>query len=158
MGRIHKPHGLRGDLIVSLLTNHPERLNGGSRLWAGHEAASAEPVEVVSARRHQERWLVTFAGLHSRAAADPYRGRLLFAEPLDDPDEVWVHHLIGSEVVDVDGRSHGTVEVVEANPASDLLVLSSGVLVPLRFVVDRSQPGVLVVDAPPGLLDTDEQG
>ncbi len=42
---------------------------------------------------------------------------------------------------------------VEANPASDLLVLDSGALVPLTFVV-ASEPGKLTVDAPPGLFDT----
>ena len=45
---------------------------------------------------------------------------------------------------------------VEANPASDLLVLAGGGLVPLRFVVDH-QAGVRVaVDVPDGLLDTAE--
>jgi hypothetical protein len=43
-------------------------------------------------------------------------------------------------------------EVVEANPASDLLVLSGGALVPLCFVVDR-QAGRLTVEVPPGLLE-----
>ena len=50
------------------------------------------------------------------------------AEPLadvgdDDDDTLWIHELIGAEVVGVDGRSYGAVEAVEANPASDLLVL-----------------------------------
>jgi hypothetical protein len=47
----------------------------------------------------------------------------------------------------------GTVEGVEANPASDLLVLDGGVLIPLRFVV-ASEPGVrITVEVPDGLLD-----
>jgi 16S rRNA processing protein RimM len=139
---------LKGDLIVSLLTNHTERLDPGTRLWAGDDE-----VEVVASQRHQHRFIVTFAGLNHRDQADAYRGRLLYAEPLDDPDEVWVHELIGSEVRDTSGASHGTVDLIEANPASDLLVLTSGVLIPLRFVVDRTEPGVLVVDPPAGLLD-----
>ena len=148
VGRIHKPHGLKGDLIVSLLTNHTERLDPGTRLWADDEA-----LEVVRSSPHQHRYIVTFAGLGHRDQADALRGKTLYAEPLDDPDEVWVHELIGSEVREASGTSHGRVEAVEANPASDILVLESGVMVPLNFVVDRSQPGVLVVDAPPGLLD-----
>jgi hypothetical protein len=51
-----------------------------------------------------------------------------------------------------DGTEHGRVASVEANPASDLLVLDDGRLVPLNFLVDRS-PGRLVVDVPAGLLD-----
>jgi 16S rRNA processing protein RimM len=148
VGRIHKPHGLKGDLIVSLLTNHEERLDPGTQLWADDQ-----PLEVVRSQPHQHRYIVTFAGLSHRDQADALRQRVLYAEPLDDPDEVWVHELIGSEVRDAAGISHGIVQVVEANPASDLLVLESGVMVPLNFVVDRSQAGVLVVDGPPGLLD-----
>ena len=150
MGRIHKPHGLKGDLIVSLLTNHTERLDAGTRLWADdHE------LEVLRSSPHQHRYIVTFAGLAHRDQADSLRGRTLYAEPLDEPDEVWVHELIGAQVVEADGTGHGLVEAVEANPASDILVLASGVMVPLNFVVDRSVPGVLVVEAPPGLLDPD---
>lgn len=148
VGRIHKPHGLKGDLIVSLLTNHTERVDPGTRLWADDQE-----LEVVRSAPHQHRWIVTFAGIGHRDQADALRGRTLCAEPLDDPDEVWVHELIGSEVRESDGTSHGLVESVEANPASDILVLASGVMVPLNFVVDRSQPGVLVVEGPPGLLD-----
>jgi ribosomal 30S subunit maturation factor RimM len=32
IGRLVKPHGLRGDIIVSLVTNRPERLAPGSVL------------------------------------------------------------------------------------------------------------------------------
>jgi hypothetical protein len=56
-------------------------------------------------------------------------------------------------VEDTAGTVLGTIEGVEANPASDLLVITGGALVPLRFVVD-SEPGVRVtVDVPDGLFD-----
>jgi 16S rRNA processing protein RimM len=51
-----------------------------------------------------------------------------------------------------DGRPFGTVESVVANPASDLLELDTGALVPLTFVVER-RPGVVVIDPPDDLLD-----
>lgn len=76
----------------------------------------------------------------------------MLAEPIEDPDALFVHDLIGAEVVEVSGRSHGHVASVEANPASDLLVLESGALVPLVFVVGR-ELGRLVVDPPAGLLE-----
>ena len=86
-------------------------------------------------------------------AADGLRGTELYAAPLDDPDALWVHELIGSIVEDTGGTVLGTVVEVEANPASDLLVLDGGGLIPLRFVV-ASDPGVRVtVDVPDGLLD-----
>jgi len=71
---------------------------------------------------------------------------------LDDPDELWVHQLVGREVLEVDGTVRGRVVALEVNPASDLLVLDSGALVPLGFVVDTAAEQV-VVDAPEGLFD-----
>jgi 16S rRNA processing protein RimM len=112
-------------------------------------------LEVLAATPHQGRWIVAFAGIPDRNAAEAYRGVVLSAEPLpggEDDDTLWVHQLIGSEVFDLTGRSYGPVEAVEANPASDLLVLSGDRLVPLVFVKTRL-PGRVVIDPPAGLLD-----
>ena len=142
-----KPHGLRGEVVVDLSTNRPERLAAGSRLSTERGLLTVE-----RASPHHHRWIVAFAGVHDHAAAEELRGTVLQAEALDDPDELWVHQLVGSQVVDVAGTVLGAVVAVEANPASDLLVLDGGGLVPLRFVLS-SEPGRLVVDPPAGLLD-----
>jgi 16S rRNA processing protein RimM len=98
------------------------------------------------------RWLVAFEGVETREAAESLRGAVLRAQPLDVEGELWVHQLIGAEVVDGAGETLGTVAAVEANPASDLLVLGDEKLIPLRFVsgIDGTR---LTVDIPPGLLD-----
>lgn len=151
VGAIVKPHALRGDVIVALSTNRDERVGAGSIL-TGEDGAE---YEVVRSTAHQGRWIVHFEGCNSIDAAEALRGTELFAPPLDDPNVLWVHDLVGSEAVDTDGAVLGTVESVQANPASDLLVLSSGALVPLRFVV-ANEPGVRVtIDAPDGLFDLD---
>ncbi len=149
VGRVVKPHGIRGEVIVDLVSNRPEvRLAPGSVL-----SSDRGDLEVLSASPHQGRWIVAFAGIPDRNAAEMYRGVVLSAEPLeDDGDTLWVHELVGAEVVDLAGRSYGAVEAVEANPASDLLVLSGERLVPLVFVVIKG-PGRVVIDPPPGLLD-----
>ncbi len=90
--------------------------------------------------------------MHTREAADELRGALLLAPAVDDPESLFVHDLVGSEVIEVDGTPRGTVSAVQANPASDLLVMDDGNLVPLRFVVDRA-PGRIVVDVPAGLFE-----
>ena len=149
VGRIVKPHGLRGDVIVSLTTNRHERVAVGSVL----STEDGRTFEVVRSSAHRGRFIVTFAGVDGIDAAEALRDTPLFAPPLHDPDALWVHELIGSEVVAVDGARLGRVTGVEANPASDLLVLEGGGLIPLRFVT-RSEPGVrVVVDLPDGLLD-----
>lgn len=87
--------------------------------------------------------------------AEAIAGRTLRAEaPADeDPDDLWVHRLIGSRVVEPDGTDRGLVEAVQDNPASDLLVLDTGALVPLRFLVGRDGEDRLVVEVPAGLFE-----
>ncbi len=149
VGRIVKPHGLRGDVIVSLTTNRVERAAAGSVL----HAEDGRTFEILRSSPHRGRYIVTFRGVDGIDAAEALRDTPLLAALLDDPDALWVHDLIGSTVVDLDGEELGTVRGVEANPASDLLVLDGGGLIPLRFVTD-SEPGIRVtVDLPEGLLD-----
>jgi 16S rRNA processing protein RimM len=98
---------------------------------------------------------VSFEGVVDRNEAERMRDTVLTGEPLEHDttdDELWVHELIGSELLDPAGRVLGRVAAVEANPASDLLVLESGHLVPMVFVVEAAA-GRVVVDPPAGLLD-----
>ncbi|MDQ1402055.1 MAG: rRNA processing protein RimM [Actinomycetota bacterium] len=148
VGRVGKPHGLKGEVMVHLVTDRTERVAPGTVLATDR----GEPLTVVRSSPHQKNWIVAFEGVTSREGAEALRGTLLQAEPLDDPDALWVHELVGSEVVDLTGRSHGLVTAVEANPASDLLVLEGGGLVPLRFVTAH-EPGRVTIDPPAGLLD-----
>jgi 16S rRNA processing protein RimM len=102
-----------------------------------------------------DRHIVSFAGCADRAAAERLRGVELSAEALDQPGTLWVHELVGAVVRDVDGVELGRVAAVEANPASDLLVLEeSGALIPLHFVTGHdAAAGTVDVDIPEGLLD-----
>ncbi len=141
-----KPHGLRGEVIVELVTDRTERMAPGSSL-----STPAGPLEVVRSTPHGHRWIVAFSGVADRDGAESLRGTVLSAPPLEDPDALWVHELVGAEVVGGDDQPYGRVRGVEANPASDLLVLDDGGLVPLRFVVSH-EPGRVVIDPPAGLL------
>ena len=147
IGRVTRPHGLRGEVVVDLTTDRVERLAPGTVL-----ASDVGDLTVVAARPHQHRWIVAFEGHSGREAADRLRGVALRAEALDDPDALWVHDLVGSEVVTVGGDVVGTCIAVVANPASDLLELGGGVLVPVAFVVER-RPGMVIIDPPEGLLE-----
>ncbi len=163
IGRVARPHGLLGEVVVALVTNRTERLAAGNELqcrlpgrsqtFPGKGPGGEERVlEVRSSRPFQGRYLVQFEGVHSREAADELRDGLLYAPAVDDPEALFVHDLVGREVVEVDGTRRGTVVAVQANPASDLLVLEDGSLVPLTFVVGREEDHLLV-DAPAGLFD-----
>jgi 16S rRNA processing protein RimM len=147
VGRIVKAHGLRGQVLVDLWSDRTERLDPGSEL------ASARGPLVVAASAHQDRFIVTFEGVTTREAADRLHGVVLSAPPIDDDAVIWIDQLFGAEVVDANGVARGVVVEVEANPASDLLVLDSGALVPLTFVTSVEANRRVVVEAPEGLFE-----
>jgi 16S rRNA processing protein RimM len=150
VGRVGKAHGLTGEVVVALVSNRRERVEVGSVF-----IADSGPLRIEAARPFGANWLMRFAGVGTREQAEALRATVLRGRPLVDEGAWWVHELIGSEVLDTDGARLGTVRAVVANPASDLLELESGALVPLRFVVERSA-GRIVLDAPAGLLDPTE--
>ena len=147
VGRTGRAHGLRGELVVKLTTNRLERVEPGSVLIAGDRELVVE-----ASRPHDGGHLVQFAGIADRTAAEAVAHTDLFAAPLDDPEEMWVHDLIGLTVVEADGRERGTVVEVETNPASDLLVLDTGALVPARFIMAITDE-LIEIDGPDGLFE-----
>ena len=148
VGRITKAHGLRGEVVVLLTTDRSERVTPGSVL-----STDRGELTVVASRPHQDRWVVAFDGIGSREGADALRGLVLSAAPLDDDDVLWVHELIGARVRSADGVDRGVVRSVLDNPAADLLVLDSGALVPVVFVVGTPRDGWIDVDTPDGLFE-----
>jgi 16S rRNA processing protein RimM len=148
VGRITRPHGLTGELAVVMISNRQERLAPGASL-----ATERGPLVVVSSRPHKQAWLVRFEGINDRDQADTWRNTVLLGEPIEDPDELWVHELIGCRVIDQFGTVQGQVIRVLDNPASDLLELDSGALVPVRFVVSFVAGEEITVDTPEGLFD-----
>jgi 16S rRNA processing protein RimM len=147
IGAIAKPHGLKGEVIVSLVTDRTERLDPGNVLHTDRG-----PLTVVEARPHQHRWRVRFEGFHTREEADVLHGLVLLAEPIDDPDTWFVHDLIGCEVFTTDGASVGRCVAVLDNPAHDMVELDSGALVPMPFVTEVESGVRMVIDPPEGLL------
>ena len=150
IGRVGRAHGVRGELTVSLLTDRADRLAVGAWVRAGDEW-----MQIAAARKLPDRWLVSFGGVGDRSAAEAMAHRSLFAladDSDDDPDALWVHHVIGAPVVDQHGVDRGRCVAVLDNPADHLLELDSGALVPARFAHRRAD-GTVVVDAPDGLFE-----
>ena len=151
VGRIDRPHGVKGDVLVSLTSNRVERVAPGAVLHTPSRVLTVE-----ASRPHKNRYIVVFEGVRSREQAEEIQGSVLSAEPIDAPDELWVHELVGATVIDQDEVARGVVVRLLENPASDLLELDSGGLVPVRFVVSVD-PGVEIrVDVPDGLFDLDD--
>ncbi len=166
VGRISRPHGVRGELTVEVRTDDPEmRLAAGAVLAT--EPAAAGPLTVSRARWHSGRLLLSFDGVADRDAADQLRGTLLVVdseelEDIADPDEFRDHQLIGLAVFGPGGERIGEVSDV-LHYGQDLLVVAgaearAGTEIMVPFVseivpeVDLAR-GRIVIDPPAGLLD-----
>ncbi len=120
-----KPHGLRGEVYVEVVSDDPRRFEVGAQLLS--EDGSLRVIETV--RPHGQRLLVKFDGAETREAAELLRGPLYVAgsdvRALEE-GEFWDHELIGCEVVgEDDGAPLGRVSDVVHGPAHDLLVVDT---------------------------------
>ena len=167
VGRILRPHGLRGELTVEVHTDDPDqRYAAGSVL--GTDPLQIGPLTVTSARWHSGRLLVSFAEVIGRTDAESLRGVLLTVDaaqvaPPQDPDEFHDHQLAGLTVVTVSGELVGTVsDVLHYGQALLAVTPAPGtgrqaeIIIPFvaAIAVDVDlAAGKLVVDPPAGLLD-----
>ncbi len=167
VGRIGRPHGVRGDVVVGVRTDEPElRFAPGSRLDT--DPVSVGPLTVAGDRWHSGDLLVRFEGISDRTAAAELGGTWLMADSatfaaLDDPDVFRDGDLVGLSVRTVDGTVVGTVTDV-LHHGQDILAIqpSAGagqILVPfVKAIVPEVDiaGGVLVIDPPEGLLNLED--
>jgi 16S rRNA processing protein RimM len=160
VGRVARPHGVRGEVSVEVRTDDPGRRFAVGSVLATDPAA-AGPLAVESARWHSGRLLVSFAGITDRDQAEELRGVWLTLDSAEagtpeDPDEFHDHELIGLDVVTVSGDPVGRVTEVR-HYGQDLLVIEPDeILIPFVAAIVPEvdvAAGRLVIDPPPGLLE-----
>lgn len=168
VGHLNKAHGMKGELFVWPLTDHPgSHFVPGAIHLPGDESArmpssSLAPLTIESVRPFRKGFLAKFAGIDDRTAAEALRGRYLL-RPFEAIDglgdgEVFYHELLGATVVTVDGTLVGEVrEVFPLRPA-DLLQVTGPrgeAMIPflgevvVEFERERRR---VVIDPPEGLL------
>ena len=165
VGRIGKPHGLRGEVTVDVRTDEPDRRFAvGTPLRAEPRPGSANPLSTLTVARtrwHQGVLLATFEEIADRTAAEAARGTVLHTriaadESPEDPDEYYDHQLVGLAAYDLDGRELGEVMALVHGGAQDLLTIRTPdrreALVPfvkaLVPEVDLAGGRVVVADRP----------
>jgi 16S rRNA processing protein RimM len=168
VGRIGRPHGIRGEVVIGVRTDEPDlRFAAGATLGSGPAPEADTPagqLTVASARWHSGQLLVAFAGIADRTAAGELTGNWLSVDSSQlpappDPDEFRDHELIGLSVRTRAGQAVGVVTDV-LHYGQDLLVVrhpdGEEYLVPfVRAIVPEVDiaAGLIVIDPPPGLLD-----
>lgn len=170
VGRIRRAHGIRGELVVEVMTESPDAIFApGARVLGGTVNGDRSPdgqqLTVSEARPFKDGLLVRFSDLPDRTSAERWRDRFLLvpADEIDAPadDEVFIHDLVGLEVVRADGSSVGRVIGTVETGAGLLLEIRRArdmVLMPyeLEFIQEIDlEGGRMVVDPPAGMFDHD---
>jgi 16S rRNA processing protein RimM len=166
VGRLRKPHGLKGECALFPLTDDPEtHFAPGREVWVVNLAGEtvAGPLTVEQSRSYHREWLVKFAGVDNRDALEPFRAHFLGipAEALGplDEGEVYLHELDGFSVRLADETPLGLVSAVYELPAGIMIEVQGPkreFLLPYKkeFVQQVDRAGRrLVVTPPEGLLD-----
>jgi 16S rRNA processing protein RimM len=166
VGRLRKPHGLKGDVTLFPLTDDPATVFApGRSVWlVGLDGeVVAGPLTVERSRVYHREWLVKFAGAEGREALEPWRGLFLAvpAEQLAPPakDEVYLHELEGFSVRLPDETALGLVTAVYEMPTGLMIEVQGSkreFLLPYKkeFVRSVDREGRRLVVVPPeGLIE-----
>jgi 16S rRNA processing protein RimM len=137
VGKLRHPHGVRGEILMEVYTDFPERIQPGMVLYLGDEAS---PLTLLKCRSHHDGLLLTLQGYTTPEAVGMLRNQLLYVRTGDRPPlpegEYYQHQLISLDVVSDTGEVIGKVSEILETGASDVLVirpeLGPEVLIPVR--------------------------
>jgi len=103
IGRVIKPHGVRGEVVVDPTTDDPDGRFAVGTVLEGRQTGKTLDLTVKAVRPHQGRLLVTFEEIPGRTEAESLRGLKFYAEPVidEDDDSYYDHELIGLRVLNV---------------------------------------------------------
>jgi len=129
IGRIRKPHGLRGNMRADLLTDVPERFKDLEQVWLESGNGERSPYTIESCKTERNALMLKFAGVDTPEAADKLRGA--YIQVPDDqkaqlPEgQFYVCDLIGSKVLTEDGSEVGMLREILQMPANDIFVVDT---------------------------------
>lgn len=163
VGFVARAHGLRGEVVVDVFSDTPERFAEGRTLTARAPDGATREVRIAGSRPFVERLLVRFEGVADREAAGAMRGTELLVPrsevaPLP-PGQHYRFQLLGLRVRTRAGEDLGVIEDVFGTGSNDVIVVrgpEGEILLPMldTVVLEVSEErGEMTVEVPPGLLD-----
>lgn len=124
VGRIRRAHGLKGEMIMDVLTDFPERITRGKHVYVGE---THNPQQISSVRPHDNLLLISFKGIDNKDDLDRYRNLMVFIKTEGLPelpeDEYYHHDLIGLTVIDEQQEVLGTLVEIMETGANDVYVI-----------------------------------
>ena len=163
VGRVRRPHGVRGELRVEVLSDNEQRFEPGSQLWLSTEGQASRQVRVIGRRFDKADVLLTLEGFDQRDQVEPLRGALFEVPreqvPAAEDGTYYYFELEGCRCRDRTLGDLGTVVDLLEDGGGLLLVVRNGESeVPIPFVARFLQRvdverGEIDLDLPPGLVD-----
>jgi 16S rRNA processing protein RimM len=161
VGRIVRPHGLKGWVEIVPLTDAPERFKVGSEFKLAPPAGDRADIKLTDVAQKKNRLIAGIEGADSREAIEELLGRELMIPESEGekPDEsYWQHEIIGCDVKTTDGRDLGKVTEILRTGASDLYVVGEEKQYYVPAVKDivksiDTKAGLIIIEPLPGLLE-----
>ncbi len=124
VGILRRPHGLRGEILMAVMTDFPERIQVGSVFLMGNRH---EPITIKSIRQHNKGLIVGLEGCPDRTAVEGMSNKKLFVRADDRPPlpegEYYLHELLGLQVItDQDAVLGHLVEMIETGATNVYVV------------------------------------
>ncbi|MBN2083829.1 MAG: 16S rRNA processing protein RimM [Anaerolineales bacterium] len=127
VARVRRPFGVKGELLLEVLSDFPGRLTRNEQLYAGDEQ---HPLVVENVRRHGTDMLLQLQAVRDRDAAEKLRGMVLSIRVDDLPPlpagVYYLHQIEGLEVVTEQGERLGRVKEILKTGANDVYVVQGG--------------------------------
>ena len=125
VGLLRKPHGLRGDLLLEVYTDFPERLKPGTTIFAGDKY---QALKITRRRPHNDGMILGFEGINTPEEAGRYRATVVYVPTADRPmlpeGQYYHHEIIGLTVLDETGKTLGTLSEIIITGANDVYVIT----------------------------------
>jgi 16S rRNA processing protein RimM len=126
IGKLRHAHGLRGEILMEIITDFPERIQPGVTVYIGQ---NNRPLRIRSRRSHGQGLLLAFDDFQTPEAVGELRNELVFVPTHDRPalaeGEYYYHQLLGLRVISDDGQDLGHLVEVMDTPANDIYVVRS---------------------------------
>jgi 16S rRNA processing protein RimM len=161
IGKLRRPHGIRGEILMDVLTDFPERLEAGMTVFIGEDH---RPQRIAGLRNNNREMLLTLEGFYSPEDVGIFRNELVYVRVADRPEleegEFYHHQLIGMRVVLESGAPLGTLVEILVTGANDVYVVQpeAGPEILLPAIADvildiDLEHGQMRVQPLPGLID-----
>lgn len=166
VGTLRRSHGIRGDLLLDVMTDFPERLKPGTTIYLGDQK---QPLKITRRRPHNEGLILGFEGISNAEQAAKYRPQTVYVSAEDRPPlpegEYYHHQVLGLKVIDESGTVLGVITEIIETGANDVYVVTNAdpqareILIPaikqVLLDVDLDEK-TMYVHLLPGLVDSDD--